>query len=201
MKQFEFKGDYRRTFIYDLFKSWHKTLLEYEKVMFKDQGLPYYYIERTNIGLLSASALKIGAHPIEEYSASKGKGAKRYAGRADLWIRHKNGQTFDFEAKQKWISLNSKKVANTVRPVLLEAVKAARKLTDRSDFSIGIVFVIPYVTKSDKGEFVSFRDQIINYDSYGADFVAVHFCNEKIWRAAEFEKIFYPGIAIVGKYG
>lgn len=169
--------------------------------MTKHQDLPYFYTERTDIGLLSAAAHEMGAVPIEEYSADKGKGARRYTGRADLWICLKDGTTFDFEAKQQWIPLNSKRIAKLIKPVLGEAAYAAKELTYKSDWSIGIDFVTPYVrTLSRKIESVPFKKQILDNDSYDGDFVAVHFCDEQIWKTARIDKeFFYPGIATVGK--
>lgn len=176
--------------------------------MTKHQDLPYFYTERTDIGLLSVAAHEMGAVSIEEYSADKGKGAKKYTGRADLWICLKDGTTFDFEAKQQWISLNSKRIAKLIKPVLRGAAYATKELTYKSDWSIGIVFVTPYVrTLSRKIESVPFKKQILAFkkqildnDSYDGDFVAVHFCDEQIWKTARIDKeFFYPGIATVGK--
>jgi len=96
VKKFWFKGD-RRTFIYHLLKNWHNILTRYEK---KTRDLPYYYIEPTNIGFLSLAAYKSKAISIEEYSTSRGKGAERYAGRADLWIQDQSGKTYDIEGKK-----------------------------------------------------------------------------------------------------
>ena len=176
--------------------------------MTKHQDLPYVYIERTDIGLLSAAAHEMGAVPIEEYSADKGKGAERYIGRADLWICLKDGTTFDFEAKQEWIPLNSKRIAKIIKPKLEEAAYAAKKLTYPSNWSIGIVFVTPYIhtlsrkieSMPFKKQILAFKKQILDNDSYGGDFVAVHFCDEQIWKTARIDKeFFYPGIATVGK--
>ena len=148
MNNFEFIGDRRRAFIYELFRSWHNTLVRYESALAVIEGLPYWYIERTNVGLLAAAALRIGAFPLEEYSISKGRVANRSTGRADLWILSPNGTTYDFEAKQTWVSLNSNKIANIIEPLLSEAVREAKNLSQRPDFSVGIVFVVTYVSPS-----------------------------------------------------
>jgi len=134
-----------------------------------------------------------------------------------LWICLKDGTTFDFEAKQQWIPLNpkriakllnSKRIAKIIKPVLGEAAYAAKELTYKSDWSIGIDFVTPYIhTLSRKIESVPFKKQILAFkkqildnDSYDGDFVAVHFCDEQIWKTARIDKeFFYPGIATVGK--
>ena len=201
MNNFEFIGDRRRAFIYELFRSWHNTLVRYESALAVIEGLPYWYIERTNVGLLAAAALRIGAFPLEEYSISKGRVANRSTGRADLWILFPNGTTYDFEAKQTWVSLNSNKIANIIEPLLSEAVREAKNLSQRSDFSVGIVFVVTYVSPSSEINLSSFREQIININSYGGDFTAVHFCNEIIWRERIEDCSVYPGIAVVGRYG
>jgi hypothetical protein len=198
MKNFIFKGDYRRRFVYDLVSTWHKILTDYEEKMTDD--LPYFYIERTNLGLLAAAALKMGALPLEEYSADKGRGKKKYPGRADLWIRAKNGATYDFEAKQKWISLNSNNVISITDNILTEAVKAARQIALKSDFSLGIGFIVPYVSDYVKDKAASFNEQILNIRSIGADFSAVHFCDKRYWGKIKVEEKYYPGICIIGKY-
>lgn len=200
MNNFEFIGDHRRTFIYELFRSWHNTLVRYENALAEIGDLPYWYGERTNVGLLAAAAIRIEAFPIEEYSISRGKGANRSIGRADLWIRSPNGTTYDFEAKQKFVSLNFNKVANIIRPLLSGAVMDAKELSGRSDFSIGIVFVVPYVSESSQIKLSAFKEQIIDITSYGGDFAAIHFCNETIWRNLSIEGYVYPGIAVVGRY-
>lgn len=200
MSNFEFIGDQRRTFIYKLFRSWHNTLIRYENALAEIKDLPYWYNERTNVGLLAAAAISIGAFPIEEYSISRGKGANRSIGRADLWIRSPNGTTYDFEAKQKFVTLNFNKVANIIRPLLSGAVMDAKELSERSDFSIGIVFVVPYISTSKPINLSSFKSQIIDIASYGGDFAAIHFGNETMWRNLSIEGYVYPGIAVVGRY-
>jgi hypothetical protein len=77
IENYIYYGDLRRKFIVDLLTSWHKTLIAYEKSLSKINELPYWNIERTNIGIFATAALRLKAVPIEEYSASKGKMEKK----------------------------------------------------------------------------------------------------------------------------
>jgi len=172
----------------------------YENALAVIEDLPYWYIERTNVGLLAAAALRIGAFPLEEYSISRGRGANRSTGRADLWILSPKGITYDFEAKQKEISLSSNKIAKTIIPPLLEAVNDVRNLSQRSDFSVGIVFAVPYISTSRPINLSSFKRQIVDIASYGADFAAIHFYNEKNIEKTKYKGYVHPGIAVVGRY-
>lgn len=201
MSNFEFIGDQRRTFIYKLFRSWHKTLIKYENALAEIGDLPYWYIERTNIGLLAAAALRIEAFPIEEYTTLRGRGVNRSVGRADLWILSPNETIYDFEAKRKEVLLSSNRISEVIEPPLRKAVIAVRSLAQRSNFSVGIVFVIPYASSLSQVNLSLFKEQIIDITSYGGDFAAIHFCNETIWRNLSIKGYFHPGIAVVGKYG
>lgn len=196
MKKFWFEGD-RRTFTYALLKSWHKILKVYEENI---RDLPYYYIEPTNIGFLSLAAYRIGAISIEEYSTFRGKGAKRYSGRADLWIQSKGGITHDIEGKKDWIALNSKNVATKINSLLKKSKDNINNLSEKSNCSIALVFLIPYFSKDKESDLRPFIKQMLNIKSHNGDFAAVHFCDEQIWREMEVKGKFYPGIAVVGKY-
>ena len=196
-KRFWFKGDYRRPFIYKLLRKWHNILTTYEE---ETGDLPYYYIEPTNIGFLSLAAYKSKAISIEEYSAFRGKGAKRYSGRADLWIQSQSGTTYDIEGKKDWIALSSKNVAAKIDNLLDNASYDANKLSEKSDFSIAVAFLIPYYPKNENPDWKSFKKQVLDIKSHKGDFAAIHICNERIVKDNEIDGKFYPGIAVVGKY-
>ena len=206
MKQFEFIGDKRRAFIPRLFYFWHKLLKEYELEFDKHKlhDLPYWYIEPTNVGLLALAAKKAGGYPLVEYSTKKGHKAPR-KGRVDLWVLDDMGNTFNFEAKQRWVSVhnkNDKKIAEMVNEKFNGAVKAVNDLIEKPDFSVALVFVVPYSTPKRDFDTASFREVILENRSIEADFRAIHFCREDIWRKAEDEDEgrYYPCIAVVGRY-
>ena len=199
METFDFKGDRNKLLIYELLKTWNQLLTNYEKRIRDD--LPYFYIERTNIGLLSSAAIKMGALTLEEYSAEKGREARKRQGRADLWIEYK-GYTFDIEAKQAWIALDSTRIRQKVVSLLKDAVKDSKKLTEKGDRSVGIGFLVPYLALSKKADFEHFQERVLDIASYDGDFAAVHFSDEKIWgrKSLVFDNAFYPGIAVIGRY-
>ena len=196
MKKFWFEGD-RRTFIYHLLKNWHNILTRYEE---ETHDLPYYYIEPTNIGFLSLAAYEIGAISIEECSTFRGKGAKRYTGRADLWIQIRSGKTYDIEGKKDWIALSSKNVVPKINNLLDKASNDVNKLTTKSDFSIAVAFLIPYYSENENPDWKSFKKQLLSIKSHKGDFAAIHICNERIVKDNEIGRKLYPGIAVVGKY-
>lgn len=106
-----------------------------------------WHTEPTNVGLLALAAKTADAYPIEEYSTEKGRGAKkRWKGRADLRILDDNGNTFNFETKQLWMWIHNKpsKVAEMVNNKLNDAVDDVNELTDKPDFSVALVFVVPF---------------------------------------------------------
>ncbi|OGL47290.1 MAG: hypothetical protein A2W05_07335 [Candidatus Schekmanbacteria bacterium RBG_16_38_10] len=198
MKKFWFEGD-RRTFIYHLLKNWHNILTRYEE---ETHDLPYYYIEPTNIGFLSLAAYKSKAISIEEFSASRGKGAERYLGRADLWIQSQNGTTYDIEGKKDWITLSSKNVVTKINNLLVNATKDIKKLTDKSDCSIAVAFLIPHYPQREKPDWKSFKRQVLSIEFHKGDFAAIHICDEKTVKDKDnkIDGKLYPGIAVVGKY-
>jgi hypothetical protein len=179
MKVFEFEGDRRRVLIYELLKRWNQDLIIYEKRIPED--LPYFYIERTNVGLLSSAAIKLGALTLEEYSVKRGRRAKERQGRADLWIEYK-GYTFDIEAKQDWVALNSSRIAKKVQRLMGAAEQSLEDLKDKADKSVGIVFLVPLLPRAKKPDFEGFSKKILDIGSYKGDFAAIHISEERIWK-------------------
>jgi hypothetical protein len=92
---FIYFGDRRLRFLRRLFRAWHSQLVEYESCLSDD--LPYWYSERTNIGVLAAAALRLrGVVALEEYPIRQGD----RAGRADLGPYDSRAErSYDFEFK------------------------------------------------------------------------------------------------------
>lgn len=197
---FKFFGDEKRKFIRDLINSWHVVLKEYESKHTHVADLPYWNTERTNIGLLALAARKIKALPLEEFSSVKGKKKQQKTGRADLWILDDNKKSYDLEAKRHELSLNSQNIAKSIRPKLSEALDDVREIKERSDISIGIVFVIPYIKKNSEYNFKSYIDNVGILKAYGADFAGLHFAPKHVWELFYEDGYYYPCITLVGKY-
>jgi hypothetical protein len=70
---FSYFGDRRLHFIRRLLREWHHQLTNFETLMHND--LPYRYGERTNIGVLTAAALRLkGTVALEEYAKRNAAG-------------------------------------------------------------------------------------------------------------------------------
>ncbi len=203
MKAFEFFGD-KRTCICKILYKWGSLLKKYEKTMSSDD-LPYFYIERTNIGLLSSAALNSGYFPLEEYSTEKGKEAKKRIGRADLRIFKNSGESIDFEAKQIWIGMRNKEkdIKERIKEELSDSLKDVGDIKDKADTQVGIVFAVPYTSTNheiNKKYLKNFRKAVSDISNIDKHFAAIHFCEERYYEKAVYNENIYLGIAIVGKY-
>ena len=197
--KFYFYGRKRPTFIYNLLKSWHKTLLKYENKADYIMDLPYWNNERTNIGFLALAANQLKALPLEEFSAMKGLKKEQKTGRADLWILGTDNKCYDIEAKWCEVSLNSY-LQQIIKTKLQESVDDVKKLKDKSDLCLGVVFIVPYIKKNKKYDYTSYLNKISDLDSYNADFAGVHIAAKSLWQKYEYGGYYYPGITIVGRY-
>jgi hypothetical protein len=85
---------------------------------------------------------------LEEYTSVKTAGSSPYKGRDDMWF-YVDGKTCYAEAKQQWISTrkpNLKKATHTLNSEYLNA-----KANNRgADVSLGILFLIPYLTANQR---------------------------------------------------
>jgi hypothetical protein len=206
---FSYFGDQRLHFMKRLFRAWHRQLADFEDLLYND--LPYWYSERTNIGVLAAAALRLKTIvPLEEYPIRRGDNA----GRADLGLYNaRNERWYDFEFKFRWIAIGFS-ATKTIRDAMRDAsrdVKALPKPPARSQ-SVAVTFVVPYLpkTKSRKPPPMEKRDSwkhflhsVAKPTIFGADFVAVHRADdgvvERAARNEAPEADFHLGIAAFGK--
>jgi hypothetical protein len=100
-----------------ILKNWCKTIIRWCEQMGWDD-VPWWYGERSSLGLFALAAWVAGAVPLEEYSTEKGKGRGRWPGRGDLLLQIKE-RDYIIEAKQKWISI-SNRATNTTTPVIMD---------------------------------------------------------------------------------
>jgi len=116
---------------------------------------PWWYNERTSIGVLAAAAWKSGHLALEEFSTLKGrkKDATHGPGRCDLKIRV-GSEDFLFEAKQSWPRLSKKpgeadikesrrKILNSLQRACL----AAGRLKSREGRRFGVCFLAPRISE------------------------------------------------------
>jgi len=117
-----------------LFTKWDEILSWYEDEW---EDLPYWYLERTNIGHLALAVYQLSGIPLQEFTCRKGKGARNSSGRADLYISVPNGAgrsiDLNIEAKQAWCSIsNSAGSMAMLRRGLGNAVSDCRRLKDKA---------------------------------------------------------------------
>lgn len=208
------KPDVRR-----LFKTWDDILRWYEdKKPYQD--IPYWYLERTNIGHLSLAAYKLSGYPLQEFSIKKWKDAEKSAGRSDLYIyipKSNSGTELEFniEAKQIWCSLDTKdtKLKDMIRKALKNARKDLKELKEKewkASHSMALVFIllyknknVPHKRKNNKKKLLSeFNKQIKQIGkTVEANFVAIHYADIKMSTKVcrKCKEYWHPGIAVIGK--
>jgi hypothetical protein len=177
----------------NLFKEWINLIGKYCKVLDGEEA-PYYYYERTNIGILSAAACKAGWVSLEEFGFRK-RGKKQ--GRADLWIcREKADRGEYIEAKQIWNFSSFNKA-------LLAAKKDAKKLLlSREDDSlrVGVVFV-PHGFNNESKEIIDNDIEELIKQGLKSDFDAIGWTFPEPTRNLidGVNKKIYPGILLIAK--
>ncbi len=202
-----------------LFKKWHDVLARFENEDASD--LPYWYLERTNVGHLAIAAYEIKGRPLQEFSMTKGRGSDKGPGRADLYIylppmRGKVRELYvSIEAKQRWSRIGSKTV--DLKRLITRSLKAVKRdcknLTDKDWHGchrLGVVFILPYKQKVDRGlnevsekglgDFI--RDMVAAAKASKADFTAIHFAPLRVSKEQPSLKKdgWCPGVAAVGKF-
>jgi hypothetical protein len=89
-----------------ILKKWCEIVISWsERNEWED--VPWWYGERSSLGILGVAAWEAGAVPLEEYSTEKGRGRGLWTGRGDLLIST-SPKDYIIEAKQKWISISSR---------------------------------------------------------------------------------------------
>lgn len=197
-----------------LFKAWNGILVRHEKADKDD--LPYWYLERTNIGHLALAAYKLNGYSLQEFSMKKGRGQNKSTGRADLYMYFPLSDTqwydFNIEAKQIWCSLSMKDDQKVIKNALKKAEFDIKKHNDkefRAKYAMAILFVLPYMKVLDekrvtKEQLLSkFNRQIKQtVEETGASFAAVHYADIDV--STKLSKKYtksdwYPGIVVIGK--
>jgi hypothetical protein len=197
-----------------LFEQWHKILAWFEKEDPTD--LPYWYLERSNVGHLALAAYEISGRPLQEFSMTKGRGADKWPGRADLYISLpavKNGSgslDVSIEAKQRWAAIKPKKpggLKKAVKGTLGSAMKDCGRLTDKEWDGcrrLGVAFILPYKSGRDEVSDESLADftrEIVEAARAAeAHFAAIHYAPLSLSEGLREKYGWCPGIAAVGKF-
>lgn len=200
-RPFIYFGDHRLRFLKRLFRAWHSQLVEYESCLYDD--LPYWYSERTNIGVLASAALRLrGVVALEEYPIRRGD----RAGRADLDLYDSTAErSYDFEFKFRYSALGStavKRIKSAMRDASRD-VRSLPKPPGRSQ-SVAVTFVVPYLHTTPARErwnslWRSFMHSVSEPENVGASFVAIHRAADDVVGRAAGELGFHPGVAAFGR--
>jgi hypothetical protein len=147
------------------FRSWRPFLETWhelnEKCVKHTDGAyaPFCYRERTNVGILSSSAVKHDWVALEEYKTKKNVLGKRlqYDGRADLFLIHKiKTRKVLFEVEAKLIRKNvGTEHGRQHERVLLRAKNAAGQNCPNNDHDyiehkVALAFIVPFIVSSKK---------------------------------------------------
>ena len=163
------------------------------------EDCPWWYGERSSLGLFALAAWEIGAAPLEEYSTEKGMGKRRYTGRGDLLIPI-GEEDYIIEAKQKWISISNRarKGKDKLRRSIMDAVNGAREATEFRGRRAGLVFAVPYLPESEKDSIDErLADWLGSLRELDTCAVAWVFPKKARRRFVLYDGYLYPGIAVL----
>ena len=186
-----------------LFKAWNNVLEEYELAWREVKNLPYVYNEQAEVGLLAVAARDTRGLPFLEFSIRKQGQEKNYGGRADLEIYWRKILDWNLGIEAKAINIScslrrrDKDLIQTLKAPLTEAHISVKKLR-KSYFDYLALVIGRLVNASDDFS----RKQLLAVLfkaawQVKADFCAIHFCDDDIWKSSEFNDC--PGIVIIGK--
>jgi len=114
------------------------------------QDCPWWYIERTFVGILAAACIRANGCAIEEYSGRKSWKGRPYKGRCDLFLQYGNAE-YACEAKHHWSAAGSR--ASKSLDKLKEAMKNAENDAKRGDQTVSarlaLLFAVPFIPHSE----------------------------------------------------
>ena len=202
-----------------LFEEWHGILTWFEKKKYLED-LPYWYLERTNIGHLALAAYQLSGFPLQEFSiVKKGKavskvGRKRApsSGRADLYlyIPKLSGFNVNIEAKQLWYPLvNASQSTDRIENSLKNAIKDCKDL--RGSYGkkkLAIVFVVAYSTKKLWEDISYFRNKMkaegerlkVSFLTFHISPSHISMSKKRLLKDINNKYYWYPCIAVFGKF-
>ena len=189
---------------------WHQELAEATERLRPYGDLPYWYNERVNVGYVAQAVSKLGFAVLEEYTVDRGEGNEVHPGRADLWFGDDSRDEYIVEFKQHWASIqgDDKTLAENIEWYLDDAQKqllAIVAMPDRRPSKIAMVFVDPWVAKSDMSRWKEllgpFLDRITRPEDHGSEFSTVFVPPDDLQgsnRIATDDNL-YPAIAVFGR--
>jgi hypothetical protein len=164
----------------------------------KWKDCPWWYNERTFVGLLAAAAWRTGGHSLEEYATRKQYRRGQYAGRGDLYFRLKSGG-YIAEAKHEWLRAGSR--AQMAPSRLSELLRNARSSVVDAETTrckkLGLLFIVPTVPKRQRGDIRTLVERLIITlrDRVAYDAAAWVFPKEAT--SLHYRGHIYPGVALL----
>ena len=189
--------------LYPILWEWTGLVQSISRDWARENDCVWWYTERALVGTLAAAAWQCGGQALEEYSEDKGRGAKRYTGRCDLYL-YSRSTDFVAEAKLAWceIGAQSESGMSSAANGLRDARKAARKLNGGADKRIAIAFAVPRypARQSSQGEkrLSEWQANFRKHFSSG-EAGALAWIFPTTTRTLTHEKYVYPGVALVAE--
>ena len=180
-----------------ILQNWCKTVLRWcERRAWDD--VPWWYGERSSLGLFSLAAWEAGAAPLEEYSTKKGKGRGRWTGRGDLLISIAK-KDYIIEAKQEWISISNRatKRENKLDDVIYTALQGARDASEFKGRRAGLVFAVPFLSENEKDSMDKQLLEWVKDLKNRKDCAVAWVFPDEARREFVFDGYLYPGIAVL----
>lgn len=130
----------RLEWLVPVLRKWAWVINEYCESHSKDA--PYYYSERSNVGLLAAAAWACGFGALEEYPCDRVWDDNESRGRSDLYLYDRqNGASV--EAKQCWLGREGD--AESVNVLLAEANRQVNANPEQIQ-RLALVFATPHIS-------------------------------------------------------
>jgi len=180
-----------------ILKNWCKIVAKWCALM-DWEDVPWWYSERSSLGLFGLAAWESGGVPLEEYSTKKGKRRGHWTGRGDLLISIKK-RNYIIEAKQIWISLSRRaaKGERKLEDALVDAIDGARDSTEFRGKRVGIVFAVPYLHKTEKDFMVERLIEWIKVVKNCNDCAVAWVFPEDARHGFKLDGYLYPGISVL----
>lgn len=195
----------RNSNIKSIIKRWTNLIDAFTKELAPYGDAPFWYNERTNLGILAGAVWQNGGYVLEEISIQNDFRDKKTTGRADCCFRWM-GQNYIIESKQYWppFSIKNFKLTENLNRKFDDIDKQIHKYAAPDEQLWGMIFVVPSLPKKQKnyvGEYIrNFTKSLINYKKLNRDIsLAYVFPQSARELVYEEEGRIYPGVVLVGK--
>lgn len=183
-----------------IFKPWRSFAERYFD-LYEEASSPFYYNERTNVGLLASAAWASGFCAFQELGLPR-KRCKRI-GRVDLLIESKK-HDYVLEAKQVW---NVKEADGKMAEALQQVQSIRVNAIDKSCVRCGVLFIVHGFRLDSQEESVNSVKELIKkidqqFPTNKNSCITHHYYPRDLENArgsGRFENITYPGVSVVIK--